>query len=99
MVRATYVLRGAVDSSDTVKGRLLARDVALDLDFPAQAGPTVVVVDAGGTGGEVRNLACGNARSTVALLRPCGSPDGSRWRVRLPAESRTDRVTAQVDLP
>jgi hypothetical protein len=98
LVRATYVLRGAVVSSDSVDGRLLARVVALDLDFPAQGGPTVVVVAAGGTGGEVRNLACVNARSPVALMRPCGAPDGSRWLVRLPPESRTDRVTAQVDL-
>jgi hypothetical protein len=97
MVRATYVLQGAVDRSATVDGRLLARVVALDVDFPAQSGPAVVVVSAD-DGGEVRNLACVNGRSTVALLRPCGAPDGPRWRVRLPAESRTDRVTAQVDL-
>ncbi len=97
LVRATYVLRGAVDASGTVDGRLRASIVSLDLDFAAEAGPTVVVVS--GHDGEVLNLACANARSGVALLRPCGAPDGARWRVRLPAADREDRVTAQVDVP
>ncbi|KQW53120.1 hypothetical protein ASC77_02130 [Nocardioides sp. Root1257] len=97
MVRATYVLRGAAEQSGTVRGRVLARAVALDLSFPAQAGPTVVVVAAAGDG-VVRNLACANAQSSVALLRPCGTPDGTRWRVRLPPAGRGDVVAAQVDV-
>lgn len=98
MVRATYVLRGVAEESGTVAGRVVAQAVSLDLSIPAQTGPTVVVV-AAAENGVVRNLACTNARSAVALLRPCGAPDGSRWRVRLPPERRTDRVAAQVDVP
>ncbi len=98
MVRATYVLQGGTAGSPTVEGRVLAQAVSLDLSYPDQTGPTVVVVAAAGSG-VVRNLACANARSTVALLRPCGEPDGLRWRVRLPSESRLDRVVAQVDMP
>lgn len=98
MLRATYVLRGAVDRSATVTGRLSARVVSLDADLSAVSGPTVVVVDVQG-GGEVQSLACANARSDVALLRPCGRPDGTRWRVRLDAAGRGDRVAAVVDLP
>lgn len=96
LVRATYVLRGAADESATVEGRVLARVVSIDLGFPTQTGPTVVVVGAAGEG-VVRNLACADARSAVALLRPCGTPDGDRWRVRLPPEGRDDAVAAQVD--
>jgi hypothetical protein len=96
VVRATYVLHGVTDRSGSVDGRLLAEAVALDVDAPAELGPTVVVVAA--PDGQVLNLACANARSGVDLLRPCGSPAGSGWRVRLPAASRDDRVTAQVDV-
>jgi hypothetical protein len=96
LLRARYVLRGAVDRSSTVDGRLRALAVSLDVDAPAAAGPTVVVVTGAG---EVLNLACANARSGVALLRPCGSPDGAGWRVRLPAGSSKDRVVAQLDVP
>jgi hypothetical protein len=98
MLRATYVLRGAVERSATVTGRLTARVVSLEADLSTLSGPTVAVV-AVPTGGEVRGLACADARSDVELLRPCGAPDGSRWRVRLDPVSREDRVTAVVDLP
>lgn len=98
MVRATYVLRGAVEQSATVPGRLRASVVSLDLDLSSLSGPTVAVVETQ-TGGEILGLACGNARSEVELVRPCGTPDGSRWRVRLPQASREDRVTATVDAP
>ncbi|GAA4729249.1 hypothetical protein GCM10023350_10670 [Nocardioides endophyticus] len=98
MLRATYVLRGVVERSATVTGRLSARVVSLDADLSALSGPTVVVVEVE-AGGEVRGLACANARSAVELLRPCGTPDGSRWRVRLDPVSREDRVAAVVDLP
>jgi hypothetical protein len=98
MLRATYVLRGAVEQSATETGRLSARVVSLDADLSALSGPTVVVVEVQ-AGGEVQGLACANARSDVELLRPCGTPDGSRWRVRLDPASREDRVAAVVDLP
>ncbi len=98
MVRATYVLRGAVERSATVDGRLRASVVSLDADLSSLSGPTVAVVETP-TGGEVLGLACGNARSEVELVRPCGTPDGARWRVRLPPVSREDRVTATVDVP
>lgn len=98
MVRATYVLRGAVERSSTAAGRLRALAVSLDVDLSSLSGPTVAVVETQ-TGGEILGLACGNARSEVALVRPCGTPDGSRWRVRLPPVSREDRVTATVDVP
>ncbi len=96
LVRASYVLSGAVDRSGTVDGRLRTFAASLDLDSSALTGPTVLFVSAA-SGGEVGNLACANSRSQVALLRPCGAPDGSGWRVRLPSGSRGDRVTAQVD--
>jgi hypothetical protein len=99
LLRATYVLRGAVDRSSTVDGRIRALTVSLDVDAAAEAGPTVLVVNAVPGAGEVLNLACANARSGAALLRPCGSPDGAGWRVRLPAGSREDRVVAQLDVP
>jgi hypothetical protein len=95
LLRATYVLRGAVDRSSTVDGRLRALAVSLEVDA-AETGPAVVLVTGAG---EVLNLACANARSGVELLRPCGSPDGAGWRVRLPAERSADRVVAQVDVP
>jgi hypothetical protein len=98
MVRATYVLRGAVERSTTADGRLRALVVSLDVDLSSLSGPTVAVVETQ-TGGEILGLACGNAQSEVELLRPCGTPDGARWRVRLPPVSREDRVTATVDVP
>ena len=98
MVRATYVLRGAVERSATVDGRLRAVVVALDVDLSPLSGPTVAVVETQ-TGGQILGLACGNSRSEVELVRPCGTPDGARWRVRLPPVSREDRVTATVDVP
>ena len=97
MARATYVLRGAVDRSATEDGRLRAL-VSLDADLSSLSGPTVAVVKAQADG-EVLGVGCGNARSAVQLVRPCGTPDGSGWRVRLPAVSREDRLTAVVDLP
>ncbi len=98
LVRATYVLGDAVDRSSSVDGRVRALLVALDVDFATRTGPTVVQVSGAPAGAEVLNLACANARSRVALLRPCGAPSGSGWRVRLPAVSAEDQVTAQIDL-
>lgn len=97
MVRATYVLRGTAERSVTVDGRLRARVVSLDVDLSTLSGPTVAVVQAP-AGGEVLGLACASARSEVELFRPCGTPDGSHWRVRLDPVSREDRVTTVVDL-
>ena len=86
LVRATYVLRGRRRrGAPRVPGRLRARVVSLDLDCPALTGPTVVVVDGAGRRRGPATSPAPTPGPTSTLLRPCGTPDGSRWRVRLPA--------------
>jgi hypothetical protein len=95
LIRATYVLDGVADRSDTVSDRLLVNALSLRMEG-ADPGPTIVEVTAP-VEGVVRNLACADARSPVTLVRPCGAPIGDGWRVRLDPEDLTARVQAQVD--
>lgn len=99
LVRATYVLDGVSEVSSDVPGRLLVQAVAVTMASTGEAGPVVVEVEGAESGAVVRNLACSDAGSSVAVQRPCGSPDGSAWQVRLNGDHRDDVVTAQVDLP
>ncbi len=99
LVRATYVLDGVTEVSSDVPGRLLVQAVALPAVAADDAGPVVVEVAGAEADSVVRNLACSDPGSSVAIQRPCGSPDGSAWRVRLTGGHRDEIVTAQVDLP
>jgi hypothetical protein len=93
-VFVTYDLVGAVERSDSVAGRALARVTALDIDVT----PSLVTTTYAVSGGEMLNLAC-SAPQDGAVPFPCGEPSDSGWQVRLTKAQRNDVVIAQLDLP
>jgi len=89
-----YRVAGAVERSDSVAGRALARFTALDVDVTPPMLTTTYAV----SGGKVLNLACSDPEPG-AVPFPCGGPAGSGWEVQLEKADRNDVVTAQLDLP
>lgn len=94
IVRVRYTLVGAVVRSPSVPGRALARVTSADMGYiPEQDGPRMVRIHAP----EVLNVAC-RAPMQEADPRPCGSPLGTSWQVKLQGADRHDEVSAQVNL-
>jgi len=93
IVRLRYTLVGAVVRSPSAPGRALARFTSVGLVYMPADGPRMVRIRAP----EVLNVAC-RAPSPEAVPRPCGSPAGKSWQVRLQGADRDEEVSAQVNL-
>lgn len=93
VVRLRYRLTGVLDRSPSLRGRALARLVALDVHYAGRAGPTRVEVVGG-----VLAMACAPAGLDDVSARPCGGPGPGHWQVVLAGAERDDRVMTQVDL-
>lgn len=92
-VRIRYVRQGGVRTSSSRPDRALVAVTPLAIGPRAAVdGPSVIQV----TGGELLSGSCTPARSAP---RPCGEPTGDRWKVRLDAGQRDDRVGVQLNLP
>ncbi|PUA80594.1 hypothetical protein [Nocardioides currus] len=93
-VQISYRLVGAVEFSDSARGRALARLTTLDVGYdPASTKVTHSVVAPA-----VLNLAC-SAPTTPRKSKPCGEAltDGE-WRVVLDRTEAGERVMAQLTL-
>jgi hypothetical protein len=93
IVRLRYTLVGAVVLTPPEPGRALARYTSADLVYQPAEGPRMVRIRAP----EVLDVAC-RAPSPEANPRPCGSPAGNSWQVRLQGADRDDEVSVQVNL-
>jgi hypothetical protein len=93
-IYVTYVLSGALERSNSVTSRALARVTALDLRYPSMSGTSLRSVQ----GAEVLNLACSPPGAPEAAPEPCGKPDPDGWQVQLAGGNRNDHVMAQLQL-
>jgi hypothetical protein len=91
-VYLAYTLRGAVETSESVPGRVLVRATTLSSRYQPRVGPTRVTV----TGGAVLSMAC--AGPSAPSLSPCGEPVDGRWRAVLQGPDRAGGVAAVVTL-
>lgn len=92
-IYVTYRLTGGVEAGGTVPGRVLARSVALDVDYRGRAGPVARHVSAAG---EVLNVACLPRNERNRAPRPCGRSAADGWLVELRGKDRDDRLLVQI---